>query len=198
MDEALERFGDLGITADEGPEDAAFEAARFDRLCRAYGRAARRVCEQADLPEGVAALEQAERDLFASLGALDDAGRAGDEDVEGVGFVALPHDHRPERERDRLEGIQHELPHLLGHRPERRQLLEGAKGVLRDDGLSHPRATPPARRRGGRPRGQPRLARPELARPRRRPWEPSSCGAARAGRHRCSGSARPRRPGSRR
>jgi len=91
----------------------------MDAAARAHCGVAGRVGEQTHLAEALGTAEQVERNFLPVLSPLEDAGRTRDDDVEGVGRIALADDDLAEVVGDGLERLADDAPDVLGHGPER-------------------------------------------------------------------------------
>ena len=108
--QSFEGDSHVGELADERKEHASIEPHRLDGLAGPHGRDARRLFEQADLPEVVPAPQYVQGHLVALFAPLHHPGCTGHDDVEGVRLSVLAHDDGGEAARDRLERVDDDRP----------------------------------------------------------------------------------------
>jgi hypothetical protein len=111
----LRVLANLGVRAQKRLEDRPVETQRLHLAAGPHRRGPLPTLEQRHLSEAIPGLEDVERHLLAALAALHRPRTSGDQHIERVRLLALPHDHRAERERRRHEALLDELSHLVGH-----------------------------------------------------------------------------------
>src|SRR5439155_16589708 len=91
-DVEIEIPSDLRVVFDKSAENRLVEPEHFDVAAGPDRGLPLRAVQERHLAETVARAKHVQRDLLAALARLDGTGAAGDQDVEGVRFVALPDD----------------------------------------------------------------------------------------------------------
>ena len=108
----VEELADFRSAPEQGVEHRPIEAKHLHFPAGADGGGMHPAIDEAALPEGVAGPQGAERDLVAVVAPLDHAGTAGDEHVERIGGIALPHHDLAEAEGGGDETADHEVAHI--------------------------------------------------------------------------------------
>ena len=124
----VEELAYLGAAAQQRIEHRAVEPQHLHFPAGANGGGMDAAIDEAALAEGVAGAQGAEGDLVAVVAALDHAGAAGDEDVERVGGVALPHHDLAEAEGGGDEAADDEVAHVGGQVGQDRDPLKDQVG----------------------------------------------------------------------